>query len=187
MTKSDEKILDLIKNPPAPTDAMRDLFSKEDDLNRPGWDQYFMEFAKLTATRSMCLRRSVGAVLVKDRMVLSTGYNGPPKGKEHCRHPDSGGQFFPVCVRMRDDTPSGMQQQHCHGLHAEQNAIIQAAYFGVSIKDSILYCTTYPCSICMKMLINAGIKQIFYSGEYNAELSVDLAKECDIIVKRLGG
>ena len=117
-------------------------------------DEYFMSITRLVATRSTCMRRAVGAILVKNRRILSTGYNGAPSGVAHCR--DAG------CVRMESKVPSGERAEICRGLHAEQNAIIQAAFHGVSISSSTLYCTNLPCSICVKMLINAGISEIVY-------------------------
>jgi len=133
---------------------------------RLSWDEYFMEIAQLVARRSTCLRRQVGAVLVKDKKILATGYNGAPTGLEHCL--DVG------CLRERLNIPSGERHELCRGLHAEQNAIIQAAYHGVSIRDSTLFCTNLPCSICIKMVINAGIKSVVYLNGYADDLSLDL-------------
>jgi len=125
-----------------------------------------MEIAQLVARRSTCLRRQVGAVLVKDKMFLTTGYNGAPTGLEHCL--DVG------CLRERLNIPSGERHELCRGLHAEQNAIIQAAYHGVSIRGSTLFCTNLPCSICIKMVINAGIETVVYLNGYADDLSLDL-------------
>jgi len=125
-----------------------------------------MEIAQLVARRSTCLRRQVGAVLVKDKMILTTGYNGAPTGLEHCL--DVG------CLRERLNIPSGERHELCRGLHAEQNAIIQAAYHGVSIRGSTLFCTNLPCSICIKMVINAGIETVVYLNGYADDLSLDL-------------
>ena len=108
-------------------------------MKRPGWDDYFMEMTKLTATRSSCLRRHVGAVLVKDTRVIATGYNGAPAGVTHCE--------VTGCLRQKLNVPSGERHELCRGLHAEQNAIIQAALYGVSTEGATLYCTTKPCSI----------------------------------------
>jgi dCMP deaminase len=121
---------------------------------RPSWETYFMDIAQLVAKRSTCLRRSVGAVVVKDKRVLSTGYNGAPMNVVHCR--------VTGCIREQMKVPSGERHELCRGIHAEQNAIIQAAYHGVSIKEAALYCTNLPCSICAKMIINAGIRTIYY-------------------------
>ncbi|MFA6356911.1 MAG: cytidine/deoxycytidylate deaminase family protein, partial [Candidatus Omnitrophota bacterium] len=107
---------------------------------RPDWDEYFMGIAKLVAERSTCLRRSVGALIVKNRRILTTGYNGTPSGIAHCE--DEG------CLRDRMKVPSGERHELCRGLHAEQNAIIQAALYGVDIHGGTLYCTNQPCSIC---------------------------------------
>lgn len=133
---------------------------------RLSWDEYFMEITKLVAKRSTCLRRQVGAILVKDKKILATGYNGAPVGMEHCL--DIG------CLREELKIPSGERHELCRGLHAEQNAIIQAAFHGVSIKGSTLFCTNLPCSICIKMIINAGIETVVYLDGYADALSLDL-------------
>ncbi len=139
---------------------------------RPSWDSYFMEITKLVAKRSTCLRRAVGAILVKDKRIMATGYNGVPRGLTHC---DETG-----CLRSRLNIPSGERHEICRGLHAEQNAIIQAAVYGISIEGAMMYCTTQPCVICSKMLINAGIKTIKFEGDYPDELSVSLLEEAGI-------
>ncbi|RLF35737.1 MAG: cytidine deaminase, partial [Thermoplasmata archaeon] len=110
--------------------------------DRPSYDEYFMEMAHVVAKRSTCLRRKVGAILVKDKHILSTGYNGAPKGLKHCSEVG--------CLREKLRVPSGQRHELCRGLHAEQNAIIQAAVFGVSIEGSTLYCTNAPCVVCAK-------------------------------------
>lgn len=143
---------------------------------RPTYDEYFMEMAYLAAKRSTCLRRKVGAVLVKDRHVLSTGYNGPPKGLAHC---DETG-----CIRQQLQIPSGERHEICRGLHAEQNAIIQAAVFGISIKDSVLYVTNTPCVVCAKMLINAGVKEIVFDGDYPDALAKQILQESNIKIRK---
>ena len=140
--------------------------------NRPSWEAYFMDIACLVARRSTCTRRSVGAVIVKDRRILTTGYNGAPAGLPHCT--DIG------CLREQLNVASGERHELCRGIHAEQNAILQAALHGVSIKEGILFCTNYPCSICSKMLINAGIAQIYYGEGYPDELAVSILKESKI-------
>ncbi|OQY25257.1 MAG: cytidine deaminase [Desulfobacteraceae bacterium 4572_35.2] len=132
-------------------------------MDRPSWEKYFMDIACLVASRSTCLRRQVGAVIVKDKNVLTTGYNGTPSGIRHCS--ETG------CLREQLNIPSGERHELCRGLHAEQNAIIQAAKHGVNIADSTLYCTNAPCVICAKMLINAGIKKIVYMDGYPDELA----------------
>ncbi|MEA3485571.1 MAG: cytidine/deoxycytidylate deaminase family protein, partial [Candidatus Aerophobetes bacterium] len=136
---------------------------------RPSWDEYFMQITKLIAMRSTCLRRKVGALLVKDKRILSTGYNGAPSGLSHCAEVG--------CLRDKLEIPAGQRQEICRGLHAEQNAIIQAALHGVSIKEAVLYCTHQPCITCAKMLINAGIKKIVFEGDYPDELSFNMLKE----------
>lgn len=145
-------------------------------MDRPSNDEYFMNMAKLVATRSTCVRRRVGAVIVKDKRVLSTGYNGAPKGSKHC---DERG-----CIRVDLDVPSGTRHELCRGVHAEQNAVVQAAYFGVSVKDSTIYTTTYPCSMCAKMLINAGVVEIVYNEGYPDDLSKDLIAESGMVIRR---
>lgn len=137
-----------------------------DRASRLSWEEYFMEITKLVAKRSTCVRRQVGAILVKDKKILSTGYNGAPTGLEHCL--DIG------CLREELNVPSGERHELCRGLHAEQNAIIQAAYHGVSIQGSTLFCTNMPCSICIKMIINAGITTVVYLDGYADSLSLDL-------------
>lgn len=143
-------------------------------MARPTWDQYFIDITLLVATRSTCLRRQVGALLVKDRNILATGYNGTPSGIRHCE--ETG------CLRERLKVPSGERHELCRGLHAEQNAIIQAARHGVNIDGSTLYCTTMPCIICTKMLINAGIKRIVYAEGYADELAREMVEESGIEV-----
>jgi dCMP deaminase len=135
-----------------------------------------MSIAELVATRSTCLRRHVGAVLVKDRRILSTGYNGAPAGIRHCE--ETG------CLRQKLSVPSGQRHELCRGLHAEQNAIIQAAYHGISIAGSTLYCTDQPCIICSKMLINAGITDIFFLNPYDDPLAEEMLGEAGIRLVR---
>ncbi|CAH2031242.1 deoxycytidylate deaminase [Trichlorobacter ammonificans] len=141
-------------------------------MSRPSWDQYFIDITHLVATRSTCLRRQVGALLVKNRNILATGYNGTPSGIRHCE--ETG------CLRERLQVPSGERHELCRGLHAEQNAIIQAARHGINIDGSTLYCTTMPCIICSKMLINAGIRRIVYEGGYADELAREMVAESGI-------
>ena len=131
-----------------------------------------MDITHLVAKRSTCIRRQVGAILVKDKRILSTGYNGAPSGVDHCL--DVG------CLREQQNIPSGERHELCRGSHAEQNAIVQAAAYGTSIKDAVLFCTNLPCSICIKMIINAGIKTIFYEEGYPDSLSEKLMKEAGI-------
>jgi dCMP deaminase len=123
--------------------------TRESADGRPDWDDYFLDIVGLVAKRATCLRRSVGAALVRDRRILATGYNGAPSGLRHC--------LSIGCLRELNCVPSGERHELCRGLHAEQNAIIQAALHGVSVKGATLYCTNHPCIICAKMIINAGI------------------------------
>jgi dCMP deaminase len=139
-------------------------------VSRPTWDGYFMEIARLVSTRSTCLRRSVGAVLVRDKTILATGYNGAPRGLRHCE--ELGG-----CYREQLGVPSGERHEICRGTHAEQNAIAQAALVGVSTKESTLYVTNHPCNICVKILINAGVKRIVYAEGYPDELASRMIEE----------
>jgi len=144
---------------------------------RPTYDEYFMEMAQVVSKRSTCIRRAVGAILVKDKHILSTGYNGAPKGLKHC---DEVG-----CIREDLNVPSGKHHELCRGLHAEQNVIIQAAVFGISIKNSVLYCTNTPCVVCVKMLINAGVKEITFSGDYPDELAKKMLNESNIKIRNV--
>ncbi len=146
---------------------------------RPDWDTYFMDMAKLASRRSSCLRRAVGAVLVKDRRLLATGYNGVPSGVTHCE--------VTGCLREKLGIPSGERHELCRGLHAEQNAIIQAAFHGVSIRDSVLYCTNLPCIICAKMLINAGVRRVVYLEGYADSLTEEMLAEVGLETVRLAG
>ncbi|MCB4204706.1 cytidine/deoxycytidylate deaminase family protein [Deferribacterales bacterium Es71-Z0220] len=139
---------------------------------RPDWDSYFLELTDVVKKRSTCLRRQVGAIIVKDNHILSTGYNGVPTKITHCSEVG--------CLREKLKVPSGERHELCRGLHAEQNAIIQAALHGVSIKDATLYTNTKPCSICTKMIINAGIKRIVYQIDYTDKLADELLAETDI-------
>lgn len=145
-------------------------------MERPDNDEYFMEMAMLISKRSTCLRRRVGAVIVKDKRVLSTGYNGSPKGTRHCEELG--------CIREQMKIPSGTRHELCRGVHAEQNAIIQAAYFGVSVKDSTIYTTTFPCSMCAKILINAGVKEVVYAEGYEDDMSKKLFEETNILLRQ---
>ncbi|MCX7927328.1 MAG: cytidine/deoxycytidylate deaminase family protein [Candidatus Omnitrophica bacterium] len=151
--------------------------SKKKHKDRISWDEYFMQIAGLVSQRSTCLRRSVGAVIVKDKRMLSTGYNGAPRGLAHCL--DVG------CIREKLKIPSGQRHELCRGLHAEQNAIIQAALYGISVRDSTIYITNHPCIICAKMLINAGIKEIVIKEGYPDELSSRLLKEAKITLRKM--
>ncbi len=146
---------------------------------RPSWDEYFMQITELVATRSTCLRRKVGAIIVKNKRILTTGYNGPPEGLKHCDQ--LGG-----CLRDKLGIPSGERQELSRAVHAEQNAIIQAAKLGISIDGGTIYVTNHPCFICAKMLINAGIKRIVYKEGYPDEFAKGILKEAGIKVEQFG-
>ena len=148
-------------------------------MDRPSWDEYFMEMAKLTARRSTCLRRHVGAVIVKDRHIVATGYNGAPRGLAHCE--ERGG-----CMREKLGIPSGQRHELCRALHAEQNAIIQAATLGQSVEGATIYITHQPCVICAKMIINAGIEKIIVEEGYPDQLSVEILEEAGLKIVMLG-
>ncbi len=145
-------------------------------MSRLSFDEYFMEITKLVAKRSTCKRRHVGAVLVKDKNIMATGYNGAPRKTPHCL--DIG------CLREKLGVPSGQRHELCRGLHAEQNAIIQSAIHGVNIKGSMLFCTNQPCLICTKMLINCGVTEIVYLDGYPDELAMEMLGQAEIIVRQ---
>lgn len=142
--------------------------------SRPTLDEYFMEIAKVVSSRSTCLRQKVGAVVVKDKRILTTGYNGAPSGLPHC---DEIG-----CLRDKLGVPSGERQELCRGVHAEQNAIIQAAKFGISVEGSTLYTTHCPCITCAKIIINSGVKKVVYGINYSDKKGIELLKEAGIEV-----
>lgn len=139
---------------------------------RPEWDDYFLELADLVASRSTCLRRHVGAVLVRNERIVATGYNGAPQGLGHCL--DIG------CLREEMQIPSGHRYELCRGVHAEQNAIINAACYGSSTQDTVLYCTNQPCIICARMIINAGIVKVVHRGNFKDDLALSFLKEAAI-------
>ena len=136
-----------------------------------------MEMAELAATRASCLRRKVGAVLVKNKKVLATGYNGAPKDITHCEATG--------CLREKLEVPSGERHEICRGVHAEQNLVAQAAFHGVKTEGSTVYCTHQPCIICTKILINAGIEKIYYKNPYNDEFTKQLLEQSEIDYKIL--
>src|SRR5690554_2441360 len=138
-------------------------------MTRPSWERYFMEIAELVSSRTTCLRRQVDAVLVRDKHIIATGYNGAPRGITHCM--EAG------CLREKLGIPSGERHEMCRGTHAEQNAIIQAALHGVSTAGSTLYCTHQPCILCAKMLINAGVERVVFQGNYPDGLAVERSEE----------
>jgi dCMP deaminase len=155
------------------------MSSKAFKEKRPPWDVYFLDIAHFVATRSTCLRRHVGAVLVKEKRILTSGYNGAPSGLTHCLELG--------CLREELKVPSGERHELCRALHAEQNAIIQAAVHGVAIKGSTLYATNQPCVICSKMIINAGIVRVVYDSGYPDEMSLEFMREAGIeLVKARG-
>ena len=148
-------------------------------MERPSWDEYFMQMAELTAKRSTCLRRQVGAAIVCDKHVIATGYNGAPRGIAHCE--ERGG-----CLRQQMNVPSGERHELCRALHAEQNAIIQAATLGQSVEGATIYITHQPCVICAKMIINAGIKRIIIRDGYPDEMAVEILNEAGIKIEKMG-
>ncbi len=147
-------------------------------MDRPSWDDYFLKIAREVAERSTCLRRKVGAVLVRDKRILTTGYNGAPHGIAHCAEVG--------CLRDKLGVPSGERHELCRGLHAEQNAVIQAAVHGVSADGSTLYCTNHPCSLCSKMLINAGVERVVAEEGYPDKLAGEFLEEAGIAVEVKG-
>lgn len=146
-------------------------------MERPSWDEYFMSITEQVSTRSTCLRRQIGAIIVKDKRILATGYNGAPSGLRHCSEVG--------CLRERQNISSGERHELCRGLHAEQNAIIQAALHGIKIEGSILYSTHQPCILCSKMVINAGIREVIFRDEYPDPLAESMLKEAGLGLKQL--
>lgn len=138
-----------------------------------------MEITRVVATRSTCLRRRVGALLVRDKRILSSGYNGTPRSLKHCSAVG--------CLREQMGIPSGQRQELCRGLHAEQNAIVHAAYHGINIAGSTLYVTHQPCLTCAKMIINAGIERIIYAGDYPDQLSQEFLAQAGIELRSFAG
>ena len=145
-------------------------------MKRPDWDEYWMQIANYAKTRSTCIRRNVGAVIVKNNQILSMGYNGAPTKLKHCE--ETG------CLRQQMNVPSGERAEICRAIHAEQNAIIHAAKHGVSIEGATIYVTSSPCNICAKMLINSGISEIVYEEEYPDKIANDLLKSTNIKLRR---
>ncbi len=145
---------------------------------RPSWHDYFMGICELVAGRSTCIRRKVGAVLVKEKRILCSGYNGAPANIPHCC--ETG------CLRAELRVPSGEKHELCRGVHAEQNAIIQAAFHGIAVNGAILYCTHQPCSICAKMIINAGIRTVYYKNGYQDPMTLDMFDQAGVALIRLG-
>ncbi len=141
---------------------------------RPSWDDYFLSLLPKIASRSLCLRRQIGSVLVRDKTIISTGFNSPGKGLSPCS----------VCMREEKGIPSGQQQQDCRASHSEANAIVLAAYNGISTKNSTLYVSTFPCSICARLIINAGIIRIVYTDEYTDPFAKELLEEAKIKMEK---
>lgn len=144
---------------------------------RPSWDEYFLGLARVVAQRSTCLRRQVGAVLVKGERIIATGYNGAPQGLPHCL--EAG------CLRDEKGIPSGHRYELCRGVHAEQNALINAARYGVSTLDSVMYCTNQPCMLCARMLINAGVIKVVHQGEFDDELALEFLRQAGVETVKL--
>ena len=146
--------------------------------NKPSWDEYFMSIAAVAASRSNCSRRHVAAVIVKERQIISTGYNGTPKGIKNC---DEGG-----CPRCNSDIPSGQGLTECICSHDEENAIVQAAKHGIAIEGAVLYTTYSPCLLCSKMIINAGLSEVVYQDRYSIDdVSMRLLHEAGVKVRRI--
>jgi dCMP deaminase len=147
-------------------------------MTRPSWERYFMSIAGQVATRSTCLRRQVGCIIVLEKRIVSTGYNGAPSGLPHCEEVG--------CVRETRGVASGERHELCRGLHAEQNAIIQAAMHGTAVRGGSVFCTHKPCILCTKMLINAGVQRVYYEQGYEDEMADEMAREADLLLIRLG-
>lgn len=151
------------------------MINRAKKIIRPSWDEYFLDVADLVSKRSTCLRRRVGAVIVKDKRILATGYNGAPSGLKHCEEVG--------CIRDKLKIPSGERHELCRGLHAEQNALLQAALYGVGVKGASLYITNLPCIICTKMIINAGVCEIIIQSGYPDKMSREFLKAAKIKLK----
>jgi len=146
-------------------------------INRPSLDEYFLEIAFVVGKRATCLRNNVGAVIVRDKRILSTGYNGAPSGMEHCLEIG--------CIRDLENIPSGTRHEKCRAVHAEQNAIIQAAIHGVSIAGATIYCTHQPCILCTKMIINSNIKRVVYATSYPDTDSLKFFRDAGVEVEHV--
>jgi dCMP deaminase len=146
---------------------------------RKTWDEYFIAIARLVSERSTCLRRKVGAILVREKRILCTGYNGAPHGLLHC---DKVG-----CLRDELRIPAGERIEICRGIHAEQNTLVQAAAFGINVSGATLYCTHAPCITCAKMLINAGIREFVIANDYPDDFARAFLVEAGIVVRRIWG
>lgn len=146
---------------------------------RPSWDEYFVQIARVVSSRATCLRRQLGAVIVREKRMLATGYNGVPSGLPHCAEVG--------CIRELMGVPSGERHELCRGLHAEQNAIIQAALYGVSVKGGTIYTMAQPCAMCAKMIINAGLRRVVYCEDYPDALAAQLLREAGVAVEQHSG
>ena len=144
-------------------------------MDRPGWDDYFAQLTRDVSSRATCLRRKVGALIVHDKRILATGYNGVPTGMEHCE--------VTGCLRAKLNVPSGERHELCRGIHAEQNAIIQAAVHGVRIAGAKLYCTTFPCSVCAKMIVQAKISEVIILDDYPDKLAKEIFEEAGVKIR----
>lgn len=146
----------------------------QDLSKRPDWDEYFVRIMSVVRERATCMKRKVGALIVKDHRILASGYNGAPAGLQHCEQTG--------CLRKELNVPSGQRHELCRGLHAEQNAIIQAAVHGLAIQGATIYCDFLPCSICTKMIINSGIVRVVFLGYYPDDLAVRMFSETNIVL-----
>lgn len=146
-------------------------------MSRMPWPQYFMNITHMVAERSTCTRRKVGAIAVKDKRILATGYNGAPRNMRDCLEIG--------CLREKLGIPSGQRHELCRGLHAEQNVIIQAAVHGISLEKAVIYCTHQPCLICTKMLLNCGVTTVFYSTPYPDPMAEEMFAEAGVALARL--
>lgn len=150
---------------------------KKKTQKRLSWDEYFLQMADLISQRSTCLRRRVGAVAVREKRIMATGYNGAPPEMAHCSQAG--------CIRQKLNIPSGQRQELCRALHAEQNIIIQAVLHKIDLKDTTIYVTNQPCVICTKMLISVGVKEIVMRDGYPDKLARQMLKEAGIKVRRI--
>jgi dCMP deaminase len=148
-------------------------------MTRPSWERYFMSIAQQVATRSTCLRRQVGCIIVLEKRIVSTGYNGAPSGLPHCEEVG--------CIREDQRVASGERHELCRGLHAEQNAIIQAAMHGTAVRGGAVFCTHKPCILCTKMLINAGVSRVFFAEGYEDSMADEMAREAGMDLTHLPG
>lgn len=149
------------------------MSDKKDIVPMSKWDKRFIQMSKLVATWSTCVRRQVGSVIVKDKRIIATGYNGAPAGVTSCLEKG-------YCIRDKLNIASGTRAEVCYATHAEQNALVQAAKLGISVDGATIYVTHRPCVICTKLLINAGIKRVVYLHDYPDEFSVEILKEAEI-------